>query len=67
MMPYEIVKTVKRHNIDARSNFLIGFRDEEQLILSTKEFAKIYLKKVLIKFIKKICTLPRDPWILTSH
>ena len=28
MMPYEIVKSVKRNGISARSNFLIGFRDE---------------------------------------
>ena len=41
MMPYEIVKTVKKYKINARSNFLIGFRDESwESILSTKEFAK---------------------------
>ena len=49
MMPYEIVKTVKRHNIDARSNFLIGFRDELGFDFKYKNFAKNLLKRVLIK------------------
>tara|TARA_B100000029_G_scaffold125588_2_gene119145 strand:- start:4497 stop:6050 length:1554 start_codon:yes stop_codon:yes gene_type:complete len=41
MLPYGIVKTVKKHKISARSNFLIGFRDETwESILATKEFAK---------------------------
>ncbi len=46
MMPYEIVKSVKRNGISARSNFLIGFRDETwESILSTKEFAKNLFKE----------------------
>ena len=46
MMPYEIVKSVKRNGISARSNFLIGFRDESwESILSTKEFAKNLFKE----------------------
>ena len=41
MLPYGIVKSIKKAGINARSNFLVGFRDESwDSILQTKEFAK---------------------------
>ena len=41
MLPFGIVKSIKKANINARSNFLIGFRDESwESILKTKEFAR---------------------------
>ncbi len=41
MLPFGIVKSIKKVNINARSNFLVGFRDESwESILQTKEFAK---------------------------
>ena len=41
MLPFDIIKSIKRVNMNARSNFLIGFRDEPwESILKTKEFAK---------------------------
>jgi len=41
MLPYGIVRAIKKASINARSNFLIGFRDESwESILETKKFAK---------------------------
>jgi len=41
MLPFGIVKSIKEVNINARSIFLVGFRDESwESILETKEFAK---------------------------
>ena len=41
MLPFDIIKSIKKVNMNARSNFLIGFRDESwESVLKTKEFAK---------------------------
>ena len=41
MSPLEIINSVKKAGIRAKSNFLIGFRDQSwESILETKEFAK---------------------------
>ena len=41
MLPFGIIKSIKKAKMNARSMFLVGFRDEPwESILKTKEFAK---------------------------
>ena len=48
MNPIGILKAIKKAGITARSNFLIGFRDESwESVLATKEFAKILFSEGL--------------------